>query len=106
MDGGQGYFKLHPTGRYVHSAIDALEDLLTRVPGGKLEPGSIARIEVRTYKLEPVLGNARHEQFRRTLFSALRACAILSSRRLGSRAIRAGGLANPKPSSPSRTGAP
>lgn len=26
----QGYFKLHPTGRYVHSAIDALEDVLSR----------------------------------------------------------------------------
>ena len=35
----QSYFKLHPTGRYVHSAIDALEDLLTSVPGGRLDAG-------------------------------------------------------------------
>src|SRR5262245_59620810 len=27
-----GYFKLYPTGRYVHSAIDALEDALAKVP--------------------------------------------------------------------------
>ena len=51
----EGYFKLHPTGRYVHSAIDALEDLLTRVPGGRLDPARIARIEVRTYKLAAML---------------------------------------------------
>ena len=52
---GEGYFKLHPTGRYVHSAIDALEDLLAGVPGGRLDPASIARIEVRTYKLAAML---------------------------------------------------
>ena len=38
----KGYFKLHPTGRYVHSAIDALEDLLAKVPGGRLDPAEIA----------------------------------------------------------------
>jgi 2-methylcitrate dehydratase PrpD len=55
----EGYFKLHPTGRYVHSAIDALEDLLSRVPGGRLEPASVARIEVRTYKLAAMLAELR-----------------------------------------------
>jgi 2-methylcitrate dehydratase PrpD len=54
-----GYFKLHPTGRYVHSAIDALEDLLSRVPGGKVNPASIERIEVRTYKLAAMLAELR-----------------------------------------------
>jgi len=49
----QGYFKLHPTGRYVHSAIDALEDLLSR--SGKLDIGSIARIEVKAYRLAAML---------------------------------------------------
>ena len=29
----QSHFKLHSTGRYAHSVIDALEDLLERVPG-------------------------------------------------------------------------
>lgn len=51
----QNYFKLHPTGRYVHSAIDALEDLLARVPGGRLDPGRIRSIEVRTYMLAAML---------------------------------------------------
>ena len=55
----EGYFKLHPTGRYVHSAIDALEDLLANVPGGRLDPASIARIEVRTYKLAAMLSELR-----------------------------------------------
>jgi 2-methylcitrate dehydratase PrpD len=50
-----GYFKLHPTGRYVHSAIDALEDLLAKVPGGRLEAAQIARIEVRAYALAAML---------------------------------------------------
>ena len=55
----EGYFKLHPTGRYVHSAIDALEDLLIRVPGGRLDPASITSIEVRTYKLAAMLAEMR-----------------------------------------------
>ncbi|MEK6591688.1 MAG: MmgE/PrpD family protein [Pseudomonadota bacterium] len=49
------YFKLHPTGRYVHSAIDALEDLLAKVPGGRLDIDRITRIEVRTYMLAAML---------------------------------------------------
>lgn len=51
----QNYFKLHPTGRYVHSAIDALEDLLAKVPGGRLDPDRIERIEGRTYMLAAML---------------------------------------------------
>jgi 2-methylcitrate dehydratase PrpD len=39
----QNYFKLHPTGRYVHSAIDALEDLLGKVPGARLDVISSGR---------------------------------------------------------------
>jgi len=55
----QSYFKLHPTGRYVHSAIDALEDLLAGVPGGKLVVQDIERIEVRTYMLAAMLAEKR-----------------------------------------------
>jgi 2-methylcitrate dehydratase PrpD len=51
----QNYFKLHPIGRYAHSAIDALEDLLARVPGGQLDAREIDRIEVRTYMLAAML---------------------------------------------------
>jgi 2-methylcitrate dehydratase PrpD len=53
----QGYFKLHPTGRYVHSAIDALEDLLSR--SGRLDIGGIARIEVKAYRLAAMLKEKR-----------------------------------------------
>lgn len=51
----QSYFKLHPTGRYAHSAIDALDDLLARVPGGRLDDTAIDRIEVRAYMLAALL---------------------------------------------------
>jgi 2-methylcitrate dehydratase PrpD len=49
----QGYFKLHPTGRYIHSVIDALEDLLSR--SGKIDIAGIARIEVKAYRLAAML---------------------------------------------------
>jgi 2-methylcitrate dehydratase PrpD len=51
----QSYFKLHPTGRYVHSVIDALEDLLAKVPGGRLDPAEIASLDVRAYMLAAML---------------------------------------------------
>lgn len=51
----QNYFKLHPTGRYVHSAIDALEDLLKNVPGGRLDFHDVREIKVRTYMLAAML---------------------------------------------------
>lgn len=55
----QNYFKLHPTGRYVHSAIDALDDLLSRVPGGQLDIDRIKSIKVRAYMLAAMLAE-RH----------------------------------------------
>jgi 2-methylcitrate dehydratase PrpD len=51
----RSYFKLHPTGRYVHSAIDALEDLLAKVPGGRLDPAAIERLDVSAYMLAAML---------------------------------------------------
>jgi len=51
----KSYFKLHPTGRYVHSAIDALEDLLATVPGHRLDPTQIERLDVRAYMLAAML---------------------------------------------------
>ena len=53
----QGYFKLHPTGRYVHSAIDALEDLRSR--SGKLDLARIERIDVKAYRLAAMLKEQR-----------------------------------------------
>jgi 2-methylcitrate dehydratase PrpD len=51
----QNYFKLHPTGRYVHSAIDALQDLLARQPDGRIDCDAIERIDVKAYKLAAML---------------------------------------------------
>ncbi len=62
----KSYFKLHPTGRYVHSAIDALEDLLATVPGGCLDPAGIASLDVRAYMLAAML----QEKSVRTSFGA------------------------------------
>lgn len=55
----QSYFKLHPAGRYAHSAIDALEDLLATIPGGRLDPARIERIEVKAYMLASILAEKR-----------------------------------------------
>ena len=51
----KSYFKLHPTGRYAHSVIDALEDLLAKVPGGRLDPAQIANLNVSAYMLAAML---------------------------------------------------
>jgi 2-methylcitrate dehydratase PrpD len=49
-----GYFKLHPTGRYVHTAIDALEDAIAQA-GGRIDPRSVERIDVKGYRLAAML---------------------------------------------------
>lgn len=51
----QGYFKLHCTGRYVHSALDALEDALANAPGKQIDIGRIRRIDVTAYHLAAML---------------------------------------------------
>lgn len=52
----RSYFKLHPTGRYAHSAIDALENALAKAPGGRLDVDAIERIDVRAYMRAAMLG--------------------------------------------------
>jgi 2-methylcitrate dehydratase PrpD len=49
-----GYFKLHPTGRYVHTAIDALEDAIVQA-GGRIDPTTVERIDVKGYRLAAML---------------------------------------------------
>lgn len=51
-----GYIKLYPTGRYSHAAMDALIDVLERLPGQHLDPEAVARIEVKTFRLGAMLG--------------------------------------------------
>ncbi|OGA39614.1 MAG: hypothetical protein A3G24_25335 [Betaproteobacteria bacterium RIFCSPLOWO2_12_FULL_62_13] len=45
-----GYFKLHPTARTIQTAIDALEDLMARLPPQGIDTAHIQTIEVSTYR--------------------------------------------------------
>ena len=51
----RGYFKLHPTGRYSHAAIDALQAALATAPQGRLDGADIKRIEVRAFQMAALL---------------------------------------------------
>lgn len=53
----QNYFKLHPTARSLHSAIDALEDALKELPEQRLQFDLIKSITVRTYRLAAAKNN-------------------------------------------------
>ena len=52
----QSYFKLYCTGRYTHSAIDALLDAQEKAPGSRIDPSRIERIDVDAYSLCAYLG--------------------------------------------------
>ena len=64
-----GYIKLYPSARYAHSANDALDDALARVPGGRIDPATIERIEVRAYKMAAFLSNPAPKNWFGTRFS-------------------------------------
>ncbi|WP_051236858.1 MmgE/PrpD family protein [Ottowia thiooxydans] len=53
-----GYFKMHCTGRYIHSAIDALDEALLTAPGGRVAARDVKRVVVRTFKLAAMLNGA------------------------------------------------
>jgi len=65
----QGYIKLYPSGRYVHSAIDAVLDALRHAPGGRIAPAAIERIDVRAYKMVAFLGEKQPKNLFGTRFS-------------------------------------
>ncbi|MEO7728313.1 MAG: MmgE/PrpD family protein [Burkholderiales bacterium] len=65
----QGYIKLYPSGRYIHSAIDALLDALRQAPGGRVTPDAIERIDVRGYRMVAFLGEKRPKNMFGTRFS-------------------------------------
>jgi 2-methylcitrate dehydratase PrpD len=64
-----GYIKLYPSGRYVHSAIDAVLDALKQAPGGRIAPAAVERVEVRAYKMVAFLGEQRPKNLFGTRFS-------------------------------------
>jgi 2-methylcitrate dehydratase PrpD len=45
----RNYFKRHACCRYNHGALDVLERIVSDQPGGRIEPESIARIDIDTY---------------------------------------------------------
>ena len=93
----QNYFKLHPTGRYVHSAIDALEDLLGKVPGARLDMDLIREIRVRTYMLAAMLAEKNVVSSFGARFSVPFALAsILYHGRSGLASFDEAAVANPK----------
>lgn len=93
----QSYFKLHPTGRYAHSAIDALEDLLVKVPGGRLAAAQIERIEVRAYMLAAMLAEKQVVSSFGARFSVPFALAsILYHGRSGLKSFDDDAVANPQ----------
>ena len=65
----KGYIKLYPSGRYVHSAIDALLDALRQAPAGRIAPAAVERVEVRGYKMVAYLGEQRPKNLFGTRFS-------------------------------------
>ena len=65
----EGYIKLYPSGRYVHSAIDALLDALSHAPDGRLAPAAVDRVVVRGYKMVAFLGEQRPKNLFGTRFS-------------------------------------
>ncbi len=72
----EGYLKLYPTARYVHSAIDALQDALAQTPG-PVRADEIERIEVRAYRLAAFLAEQRPRDWFGTRFSIPFALATL-----------------------------
>src|SRR5688572_25890838 len=53
-----GYFKLHPTGRYAHAALDALDDAIAKA-GAPPSPDAIERIDVSAFRMAALL-SGRH----------------------------------------------
>ncbi len=47
----RNYFKQHACCRYNHAALDALNAIVAKIPGGRIQPEQVAKVEVMTYSL-------------------------------------------------------
>ncbi|MCE9640061.1 MAG: MmgE/PrpD family protein [Betaproteobacteria bacterium] len=65
----ENYFKLYPSARYVHCGIDALLDALSKVPGKRLPPESVDRVELYGYRMLIFCGETRPKSMFGTRFS-------------------------------------
>ena len=48
---GRNYFKRHACCRYNHSTLDAMGTIAAKMPGGRIQPEKVAKVEVMTYSL-------------------------------------------------------
>lgn len=64
----RNYFKLHPSARYVHSAIDLLDIVMQR-EGGALDPNRVDRIEIDTYAMAATMDRQEADSAFGTRFS-------------------------------------
>lgn len=64
----EGYLKLYPTARYVHSAIDAFFDAIAHSPR-RIAPEEVVRIDVRAYRLAAYLSKQTPKDWFGTRFS-------------------------------------
>ncbi len=55
----RNYFKRHACCRYNHATLDALLSLIAQAPGGRIDPGQVAAVEVMTYSLAAQLCDTR-----------------------------------------------
>ena len=55
---GRGYFKVHANGRFIHSAVDALEDALAQINVATLPADDVRHVTVRTFHYAARLDNA------------------------------------------------
>ena len=63
------YIKLYPSARYVHCAIDALLEAVSKVPGRVVDPGAVDHVEVYGYRMLVFCGNPRPQSMFGTHFS-------------------------------------
>jgi 2-methylcitrate dehydratase PrpD len=92
----QNYFKLHCTGRYVHSAIDALEDALLQPIAAGLDVHAIDRIDIRAYKFAAALsGKTITSSFGARFSIPFAIASILYHGRSGLKSFDDAAVANP-----------
>ncbi|MDB5963943.1 MAG: 2-methylcitrate dehydratase [Polaromonas sp.] len=72
----EGYLKLYPTARYVHSCIDALFDALAQSPQ-TVAVEDVERVEIKAYRLAAYLSNQTPKDWFGTRFSLPFAVATL-----------------------------
>lgn len=53
----QGFIKMHACARSIHPALDVIEELIAKSPGGRLDPASIEHIDFLTYISPTTLHN-------------------------------------------------